>query len=92
MYKRQGTTPEQIVDQALKDAQDVTVAGVAGKRFLLIGDEGDAAERMAIDATIIPLGSDGTSNLFVKMTGPAETVEKQADAIALFLKSLKLNL
>ncbi|MDB4561675.1 hypothetical protein N9102_00645 [bacterium] len=89
---RKGTTPEQIVDQALKDAQDVTVAGVAGKRFLLIGDEGDAAERMAIDATIIPLGSDGTSNLFVKMTGPAETVEKQADAIALFLKSLKLNL
>jgi hypothetical protein len=89
---RKGTAPDQVVDQALKDAQDVTVAGVAGKRFLLIGEKSDAADRMAIDATIIPLGSDGTSSLFVKMTGPAETVEKQADEIALFLKSLKLNL
>ena len=89
---RKGTAPEQVVDQALKDAQDVTVAGVAGKRFLLLGEKSDAADRMAIDATIIPLGSDGTSSLFVKMTGHAETVEKQAAAIALFLKSLKLNL
>ena len=54
--------------------------------------EEDAAARNAIDATIIPLGSDGTSSLFVKMTGPAETVESQASAIQSFLKSLKLNL
>ena len=89
---RNGTVPEAVVDQALKDAQEVTVAGTKGKRFLLLGSEEDAAARNAIDATIIPLGSDGTSSLFVKMTGPAETVESQASAIQSFLKSLKLNL
>ena len=50
----------------------------------------DATSGDAIDATIIPL-SDGIS-LFVKMTGPAKTVAGQAEAIASFLKSLKLNL
>ena len=89
---RKGTVPDEVVDQALKDAQEVTVAGLTGKRFLLLGDDSDAAQGMAIDATIIPLGSDGTSSLFVKMTGPAETVENEADAITSFLKSLKLNL
>jgi hypothetical protein len=89
---RKGTVPDDVVDQALKDAQEVTVAGVKGKRFLLLGDESDAAQGMAIDATIIPLGSDGTTSLFVKMTGPAETVQNEANAIASFLKSLKLNL
>ena len=87
---RKGTVVDEVVDQALENANDVTVAGKPGKRFILKGDE-DAAPKMAIDATIVPLGSEGATSLFVKMFGPAETVENQADAIASFLKSLKLN-
>ena len=45
-----------------------------------------------IHPKIIPLGSEGTTSLFVKMTGPTETVQNEANAIASFLKSLKLNL
>ncbi len=88
---RKGTVADEVVDQALENAQDVTVAGKPGKRFLLLGEE-DAAPRLAIDATIVPLGTDGASSLFIKMTGPAKTVENQVDAITLFLKTLKLNL
>ncbi len=88
---RSGTVADEVVDQALDNAQDVTVAGKPGKRFLLEAEK-DAEPRMAIDATIVPLGGDGASSLFIKMTGPAETVENQVDAITLFLKSLKLNL
>ena len=88
---RDGKVPDEIVDQALKDALNVTVAGKPGKRFVLVGEK-DTDPRMAIDATIVPLGSDGTTSLFIKMFGAAETVEGQADAINSFLKSLKLNL
>ena len=88
---RNGTVADEVVDQALENAQDVTVAGKPGKRFLLMAEK-DADPKMAIDATIVPLGTDGASSLFIKMTGPAETVENQANAITLFLKSLKLNL
>lgn len=88
---RNGEVSDEVVDKALKDAESVTVAGKPGKRFLLLGEK-DADPKMAIDATIIPLGSDGTTSLFIKMYGPAETVENQADAIGSFLKSLKLNL
>ena len=88
---RNGTVADEVVDQALEKAQEVTVAGKPGKRFLLLSEK-DADPRLAIDATIVPLGSDGASSLFIKMTGPAKTVENQDDAITLFLKSLKLNL
>ena len=88
---RDGKVPDEIVDQALKDALNVTVAGKPGKRFVLMGEK-DTDPSMAIDATIVPLGSDGTTSLFIKMFGAAETVEGQADAIDSFLKSLKLNL
>ena len=87
---RDGVVPDEVIDQALKDAKEVTVAGIAGKRFVLTGE--DPNQGKAIDATIVPLGPDGNMSLFVKMTGPAETVAKQSDAIASFLRSLKLNL
>ncbi len=85
---REGNVPDEVVDQALADAKDVDVDGRPGQRFLLTGD--DATVGSAIDATIVPL--DGGVSLFVKMTGPAETVVDQSDAIASFLDSLELNL
>ena len=87
---RDGAVPDEVIDQALKDGQELTVAGIVGKRFLLTGEDPDKGR--AIDATILPLGPDGKMNLFIKMTGPAETVVKESDAIASFLNSLKLNL
>ena len=87
---RDGAVADEVIDQALKDAQKVTVAGLVGKRFLLTGE--DPAKGTAIDATIVPLGPDGNMNLFVKMTGPVQTVVKESDAIASFLSSLKLDL
>ncbi len=84
----EGKVPDEVVDQALKDAKQLEVDGRPAQRFFLTGE--DSASGEAIDATIIPL-DDGVS-LFVKMTGPAETVSSQSDAIGAFLKSLQLNL
>ena len=85
---RSGNAPDDVVDQALEDAQEVDVDGRQGQRFYLSGDDPEAGT--VIDATIIPLG-DGIS-LFVKMTGPAKTVADSSDEITAFLQSLKLNL
>ena len=82
------SVPEEVVDQALEDAQKIEVDGRSAQRFLLFAE--DATSGDAIDATIIPL--DQGISLFVKMTGPATTVSDQAEAIASFLESLKLNL
>jgi HAMP domain-containing protein len=85
---REGEVPAEVVDQALTDAQKIDVDGRSAQRFLLSGD--DASSGTIIDATIVPL-EDGFS-LFMKMTGPAETVSQQSDNIATFLESLELNL
>ena len=85
---RGGAAPDEVVDQALQDAQKIEVDGHSGQRFLLTGE--DSSSGTAIDATIVPL--EGGVNLFVKMTGPVKTVTNQSDAIASFLESLKLNL
>jgi hypothetical protein len=77
-----------VVDHALAEAQTLEVDGRPAQRFFLAGEDATSGE--AIDATIIPLES-GMS-LFVKMTGPAQTVTDQAESIAAFLKSLELNL
>ena len=60
--------------------------GSRGKRFLLTGT-GDPA--VHIDGTVIPL-VDGRS-LFIKMTGPANTVSAEADRIEAFLSSLSIQ-
>ena len=80
--------PAEVVDRALADAEQLKVDGRPAQRFFLSGE--DSASGDAIDATIIPL--DNGVSLFVKMTGPAETVSSQSDAIASFLNSLQLNL
>lgn len=85
---REGEVPAEVVDQALTDAQKIDVDGRSAQRFLLSGD--DPSSGTIIDATIVPL-EDGFS-LFIKMTGPAETVSQQSDNIATFLESLELNL
>lgn len=83
---RPSGVPDEDVDKALAAVQEIEVDGRPAKRFLLLGDDPEAGT--AIDATIVPL-EDGMS-LFVKMTGPVETVRGESDAIASFLESLKL--
>ena len=85
---RGGEAPADVVDKAMAEAQSLEVDGRPAQRFFLAGEDATAGE--AIDATIIPL--ENGMSLFVKMTGPAQTVTEQADAIASFLKSLELNL
>lgn len=85
---RGDAAPKGIVDAAMEAAQDVSVDDREGQRFLLSGDgQGDG---IAIDATIVPLG-DGMS-LFIKMTGPEETLKEQSGKIDEFLKSIKLKM
>ena len=93
-----GDTPEPpVVDRAMADAETRTVDGRNAKRFLLLSDQDasddppeDSATGEAIDATVVDLG-DGMS-LFVKMTGPSETVRGESGAIGDFLDSLKIRL
>ncbi|WP_419189655.1 hypothetical protein [Stieleria marina] len=82
---RQGQVPDDVVDQAMADAQEVKVAGRDAKRYVLTGEKADEGD--AIDATIVPL--EGGFSMFVKMTGPAATVSDQNDAMVEFLESLK---
>jgi hypothetical protein len=78
----------EIVDAALKEGTELTVSEKKSQRFFLPGKDDQQGE--AIDATIVPLG-DGFS-LFIKMTGPVETVRLQSESIAQFLQSLRINL
>lgn len=80
--------PDDVVDAALEAGSDLDVDGHESQRFFLTGKDPDQGD--AIDATIIPL-EDGFS-LFVKMTGPVETVRGESEAIAKFLESLTVNL
>lgn len=80
--------PDEMVDAAMEAATDITVDGRDGKRFTLGGEgKGDGT---AIDATIIPI-ADGMS-LFIKMTGPEETLQEQSQKISEFLKSMRLKM
>ena len=85
---RGGPAPDEVVDAAMEAAKEVSVDGRKGKRFSLDGDgQGDGT---AIDATIVPM-DDGMS-LFIKMTGPKETLEEESERITEFLESLKLKM
>jgi hypothetical protein len=85
---RGGEVSDEVVDRAMSDSRKLNVDGRAAERFLLTGE--NATEGQAIDATIVPL--DNGMSLFIKMTGPVQTVTQQAESIASFLESLKLNL
>ncbi|KAA1260602.1 hypothetical protein LF1_31420 [Rubripirellula obstinata] len=80
--------PEEVVDAAMEAALDVNVDGRDGKRFILSGNGED--DGTAIDATIVPM--DGGMSLFIKMTGPKETLNEQTQKIDEFLKSIKLKM
>ncbi len=82
---RGGDVPSDVVDQALKDAQRLEIAGRAAQRFVLTGQDGSTGN--AIDATIVSLG--GGTSMFIKMTGPAATVSGQAESLTAFLQSLQ---
>lgn len=83
---RGGTVPDEVVDEALAEAESLQVDGRPSQRFLLKPAEGETGT--AIDATIIPLEND--RSLFVKMTGPLEVVTQESKAMRSFLQSLKL--
>lgn len=80
--------PGEVVDEAMANAKNVKVSGRDGQRFFLTNE--DEPTGTAIDATIVPM--DAGMSLFIKMTGPAETVASQSDAIASFLESLQLKI
>ena len=86
---RGGPAPEEVVDAAMKAAEDINVDGREGKRFFLSGDD-DLEDGNAIDATIAPM--EGGMSLFVKMTGPAKTLKEESRRITEFLESIKLKM
>lgn len=77
---------DELLDKVIDEAQEVTVDGRRGQRFLLPGS-GDKPS--AIDATIVPL-EEGRS-LFIKMTGDAQTVAEHSDELGQFLESFQMN-
>jgi len=86
----EGAPDDAVVDRAMKNAESLTVSERDAQRFLLYPDElGNEKQPTAIDAVIVPL--ENQSSLFVKMTGPVETVRQQADELSTFLRSLRLN-
>ncbi|EMI41420.1 hypothetical protein [Rhodopirellula sp. SWK7] len=85
---RESAVPDEEVDAALENAEKFEVSGRPAQRFVLLPEEGsDAGEATAIDATIIPL-EEGFS-MFVKMTGPVETINSQSEQMRAFLQSIE---
>lgn len=85
---RGDTPPGDVVNKALEAAETIKVSGREAKRYYLVGEASDGASPQAIDATIIPLG-DGMS-MFIKATGPSETVRSEKERIGEFISSLQL--
>lgn len=83
-----GSPPPDVVDKALADAQKLSVSGREAQRFFLSGGD-DKPNAQAIDATIVSVG-DGMS-LFIKATGPAETLGEERERIGKFLESIRLD-
>jgi len=82
------TPPSEVVDAALSAAERMTVSGYDAQRFYLDNGKPEDPQGQAIDATIVPL--EGGMSMFIKATGPAETLAAQRDAIGKFLKSLSI--
>lgn len=85
---RGDSPPSEVVDAALEDAERLQVDGRDAQRFHLTAGDQTTPESQAIDATIVPL--EGGMSLFIKATGPAETLVQQRAAIGEFLTSLRL--
>lgn len=85
---RGDSPPSDVVDTALQDAERLQVGGHDAQRFHLTAGDKTTPESQAIDATIVPL--EGGMSLFIKATGPAETLVQQRAAIGEFLTSLRL--
>ncbi|MDB4338608.1 hypothetical protein OAA19_00710 [Rubripirellula sp.] len=85
---RSGEVADTVIDEALADAEKIEVDGRAAQRFLMGGSPGPDAKM--IDATIVPLADE--QSLFIKMTGPTETVKSQSKQVVSFLQSLRLTL
>jgi hypothetical protein len=86
---RGDTPPGDVVSKALEAAEDLKVSGRDAKRYYLRADgEAANAEAQAIDATIVPIG-DGMS-MFIKATGPPETLQSEKERIGEFISSLQL--
>ena len=83
----QGEAPDELVDQSIAESIQIQVDGREAQRFFLTSDAEEVD--MCIDATIVPLGDQ--QSVFIKMTGPSQTVEAQGDKIRDFLESLRFN-
>ncbi len=84
---RGDSPPDDVVDAAMKAGETVTVSGRESKRYLLdAGDKGNATS--AIDATIVPM--EGGMSLFIKATGPPDTIRQERDRIGEFIGSLEI--
>ncbi|KAA5544467.1 hypothetical protein FYK55_09045 [Roseiconus nitratireducens] len=75
---------DEEVDKMLADAESLTISGFPAQRFVIEGDPEQGQK--SIDATMVP--RPGQQTVFIKMTGPPETVAEQSDAMRTFLKSL----
>ncbi|MFG0287622.1 MAG: hypothetical protein ACF8CQ_05595 [Rhodopirellula sp. JB044] len=84
---RSSAVPDEDVDAALENAEQLEVSGHSAQRFVLMPDDSGDADATAIDATIVPL-EEGFS-MFVKMTGPVETVKTQSEKMKAFLESIE---
>ncbi|EMI53544.1 signal peptide protein [Rhodopirellula sallentina SM41] len=84
---RSSAVPDEDVDAAIENAEQLEVSGHSAQRFVLMPDDAGDADATAIDATIIPL-EEGFS-MFVKMTGPVETVKTQSEQMKAFLESIE---
>ena len=83
----EGELSDAVIDQAIESAEQLEVDGRKAQRFLLKSQSD--SDSQAIDATIVPLGSE--QSIFIKMTGPLGTVESQKRQIQDFLKSLRFK-
>lgn len=85
---RGDTPPPDVVDAALEAAERLTVSGMEAQRFYLSDGKGDESTGQMIDATIVPL--ENGASMFIKATGPAQTVIAEREAIGKFLQSLSV--
>ena len=89
---RQSAVPDEDVDAAFEDAEKMDISGRPAQRFVLLPPKEESATdssegATAIDGTMVPLSDDFA--MFIKMTGPVETVQQQSEQMKSFLESLQ---